>query len=122
MLNPIAAGLAGLSLVWAFLAWCCASRVLEIVRPDNLFSVLPLVNLFVTDHGEQLTFLTLLLSSLAAWVVFWLDLALVLIASKRVVDYTNNVFNAHIGNAVWIGLAGAVSLSVPLAVLICVRS
>jgi hypothetical protein len=55
------------------------------------------------------TFLTLFLSSLAGWIAFALDLALVLVARNRINDYTEDVFSGHIGNAVWLALAGAVS-------------
>ena len=54
-------------------------------------------------------FFTLFLSALTAWIAFALDLALALVARKRINDFTNDVFSAHIGNAVWIALAGAVS-------------
>lgn len=60
---------------------------------------------------EIFTFLTLFLSSLMAWIAFWLNLALVLVARKRINDYTDGVFTGHIGNALWISLAGAVALT-----------
>jgi hypothetical protein len=54
---------------------------------------------------------------LAAWVAFWLDVALILIARKRINHYTNGAFSAHIGNAFWLSLAGAVRHPFPLIYL-----
>ncbi|WVQ78845.1 hypothetical protein IAT38_000936 [Cryptococcus sp. DSM 104549] len=96
LLNPIAAGLAGISLITSFFAWFCASRAWEII-----------------------TFLTLLLSSFAAWIAFWLDLAIVLVARARIKKYTDGLVVGHFGNAVWIGLAGAVCLSVAICLAGC---
>jgi hypothetical protein len=50
----------------------------------------------------QATFLTLFLGSLAGWITFALDLALVLVARNRINDYTytNDALSGHIGNAV----------------------
>ena len=53
--------------------------------------------------------ITLPLAALFGWIAFALNIALVLVARKRVEDYTNNVFNADIGAAVWLSLVGAVS-------------
>jgi hypothetical protein len=47
-----------------------------------------------------------------AWVVWFLDLALVLVARKRIKDVTNGALTGHIGNAVWMGLAAAVRKSI----------
>jgi hypothetical protein len=45
-----------------------------------------------------------------AWLVWFLDLALVLVARKRINDYSNGALTGHIGNAVWMGLAAAVGI------------
>lgn len=58
---------------------------------------------------RQLTFITLMLASLMAWLVWFLDLALVLVARKRINSFTNGALTGHIGNALWLGLAAAVS-------------
>ena len=100
ILNAVAAGAAGISLFFAFFAWFCASRVMEIVRVD-----------FVILAHKQFLFITLFGSSLIGWIAFWLDLALILVARKRIGDYTDGAFSGHIGNALWIALAGAVRLT-----------
>jgi hypothetical protein len=46
-----------------------------------------------------------------AWLVWFLDLALVLVARKMINSFTDGALTGHIGNAVWMGLAAAVSLS-----------
>ncbi|KAK4690034.1 hypothetical protein P7C73_g35, partial [Tremellales sp. Uapishka_1] len=96
ILNPIACGLAGISLLLAFVAWLFGWRIFEI-----------------------LTLLTLFLSALLAWIVWAIDLALVLIARHRIKDYSNNVFTGHIGNAVWLGLAAAIILSFAICTATC---
>lgn len=53
-------------------------------------------------------FITLFFSSFAAWIAFWLNLALVLVAHKRIEDYTSDTLSGHIGNGLWMSLAGAV--------------
>ena len=58
---------------------------------------------------NQLTFVTLLLATALAWLVWFLDLALVLVARNRIKDASNGALVGHIGNAVWMGLAAAVS-------------
>jgi len=58
---------------------------------------------------NQLTFVTLLLATSLAWLVWFLDLALVLVARNRIKDVSNGALVGHIGNAVWMGLAAAVS-------------
>jgi hypothetical protein len=103
VINAIAAGLAGLSAIFALLAYFCSSRAMEIVR----FAT-PISRSVKADI--QLTFITLLLSALMAWLVWFLDLALVLVARKRINDYSNGALTGHIGNAVWMGLAAAVGI------------
>ena len=58
----------------------------------------------------QLLFLTLLVSTIAGWIAFWLDLALVLIAKARIWDATDGIVQGYIGDALWLALAGVVSL------------
>jgi hypothetical protein len=43
-----------------------------------------------------------------AWVAFWLDLGMVLYARHQVNTFNDGKITAHIGNAVWLALAGAV--------------
>ncbi|KAL7424671.1 hypothetical protein Q5752_000355 [Cryptotrichosporon argae] len=88
VLNAIACGLAGLSLFFAFFAYCCASRLLEI-----------------------LTLLVLVIAQIAAWLSFALDLALALVARHKIRDYTDDAFTGQLGNAIWLALGGAVALS-----------
>lgn len=59
---------------------------------------------------DKLTFVTLLLAASLAWLVWFLDLALVLVARNRIKDASNELLVGHIGNAVWMGLAAAVSI------------
>ncbi|WVR03738.1 hypothetical protein IAU60_000733 [Kwoniella sp. DSM 27419] len=96
VLNAIACGLAGLSMLMAFLAWFCASRVWEI-----------------------LTFSSLLLSALAAWIAWALDLALALVTAHRIRDATDDVYDGDVGSAVWLALVGAVVLSLAICLAGC---
>jgi hypothetical protein len=110
VLNAVAAGFAGLSAIFALLAWFCASRAMEIVsfplgHCSSIMKVWSGPGLTVL----QLTFITLLLAAMIAWLVWFLDLALVLVARNRINDYTNEALTGHIGNGLWLGLAGAVS-------------
>jgi len=89
VLNPIAAGLAGISLFFAFFAWLASSRFLEIV-----------------------TFLIVTLAGLCAWIAFWLDLALALVGKHRIKDHTHGAYDGHLGRAIWVALAGAIVLSI----------
>ncbi|ORY29817.1 SUR7/PalI family-domain-containing protein [Naematelia encephala] len=96
ILNTIAAGVAGVSLFFAFFAWFCSSRFMEIF-----------------------TFLTLLVSSVVAWVAFWLDIGLALVARHMIGDVTNKAFTGHLGNGIWMALAGALSLSFAICLAGC---
>ncbi|KAK8861663.1 hypothetical protein IAR55_002486 [Kwoniella newhampshirensis] len=96
LVNVIACGLSGISLFTSFFGWFCASRAMEIV-----------------------TFLTLFLSALSAWLAFALDVALALIARHRIRHYTNRQFEGHIGNAVWLALAAAVALTLAIFLAGC---
>ncbi|WWC88079.1 uncharacterized protein L201_002983 [Kwoniella dendrophila CBS 6074] len=88
ILNAIAAGFAGLSLIWSFFAWFFASRGWEIF-----------------------TFISLFFSVLTAWLAWALDLALALVARHRIEDASNDILDAKIGNGVWLALAGAIALT-----------
>ncbi|WRT65784.1 uncharacterized protein IL334_002733 [Kwoniella shivajii] len=96
ILNAIAAGLAGLSLIWSFFAWFFSSRAWEII-----------------------TFLSLFLSALTGWLAFALDLALALVARHRIEDASNDILEARIGNGVWLALGGAVSLTFAICLAGC---
>ncbi|KAI9632738.1 SUR7/PalI family-domain-containing protein [Dioszegia hungarica] len=96
VLNPIAAGFAGISFIFALLAWLASSRVAEI-----------------------LCFLTLFFTSLAAWVAFALDISIALVARKRVEDYTRDVFDARLGAGVWLALAAAILLTLAICAAGC---
>lgn len=113
VVNAIAAGLAGFSLLFAFFAWFSASRILEIVSSGSGYPSFPFswFTKGCTRHAElQLTFFSLLLSGVVGWLAFWLDLALVLIVRKKVNDQSGSGgFTGHIGNATWMALGGMVS-------------
>ncbi|OCF40056.1 hypothetical protein I317_06131 [Kwoniella heveanensis CBS 569] len=96
ILNVITCGLAGISLVLSFFAWCCSSRAMEI-----------------------LTFISLIFAAFASWLSFALDLALALVTRNRIEDYTNDLFTGEIGNAVWIALGGAVALTLAICLAGC---
>ncbi|WWC68554.1 uncharacterized protein I206_102483 [Kwoniella pini CBS 10737] len=96
ILNAIAAGLAGLSLIWSFFAWLCSSRGWEIF-----------------------TFVSLFFAVISAWLAWALDLALALVARHRIEDASNDVLDARIGNGVWIALGGAVALTLALCFAGC---
>ncbi|OCF75086.1 hypothetical protein I204_03935 [Kwoniella mangroviensis CBS 8886] len=96
ILNAIAAGFAGLSLVWSFFAWLCASRGWEIF-----------------------TFISLFFSVLTAWLAWALDLALALVARHRIEDASDDVLDARIGNGVWLALGGAVAVTLALCFAGC---
>lgn len=57
----------------------------------------------------KVTFLTLLLASLAGWIAFALNLALGLVARNRIRDWSNDTLDGRLGNAIWMSLGGAVS-------------
>ena len=106
VVNPIAAALAGFSLIWAFCAWFCSSRAFAIVRGSFLDSA-------CRTKGEsdcQVTFITLLLSDLFGWIAFAVDVALAVIARNRMRDAFQ--VDGTIGNGVWMAFGGAVSRSV----------
>ncbi|WWC60403.1 uncharacterized protein I303_102975 [Kwoniella dejecticola CBS 10117] len=96
ILNAIAAGFAGLSLIWSFFAWFCSSRGWEIF-----------------------TFISLFFSVLSGWLAWALDLALALVARHRIEDASNDVLDARIGNGVWLALGGVVALTLALCFAGC---
>lgn len=96
ILNAIAAGFAGISLIFALLAFIFSSRIVEII-----------------------TFITLVLSSFVGFVAFWVDLAVVLVGRSRVNSYTNGVYQGHIGNAFWMALGGMIALILALCFTGC---
>lgn len=96
ILNAITAGFAGISLIFALLAFIFSSRIVEII-----------------------TFITLVLSSFIGFVAFWVDLAVVLVGRSRVNSYTNGAFNGHIGNAFWMALGGMIALILALCFTGC---
>ncbi|WVQ65015.1 uncharacterized protein L199_003185 [Kwoniella botswanensis] len=96
ILNAIAAGFAGLSLVWSVFAWLCASRGWEIF-----------------------TFISLFFSVLTAWLAWALDLTLALVARHRIEDASDDVLDARIGNGVWLALGGAVAVTIALCLAGC---
>ena len=102
VINAIAAGLAGISAIFALLAYFCSNRVMEVVSSLD-------VEHCGRKSDDKLTFVTLLLAASLACLVWFLDLALVLVARNRIKDASNGALVGHIGNAVWMGLAAAVS-------------
>ncbi|WVQ77401.1 hypothetical protein IAR50_007086 [Cryptococcus sp. DSM 104548] len=96
VLNPIACGLAGLALFTALFAWLCASRVFEII-----------------------TFFTLCLASLIAWLAFALDLAIAVVARNKINDDGDSVLSASLGNAMWLALVGAILLTLSICLAGC---
>jgi hypothetical protein len=84
-----AAGFALLTLVFAFFAWCCSSRFMEVFA-----------------------FIFAIFASLVAWIAWAVSLALFIIAKKRIESASNGDLDASLGNALWLGLGAAVSLSV----------
>ncbi|ODO04922.1 hypothetical protein I350_05532 [Cryptococcus amylolentus CBS 6273] len=96
VLNPIACGLAGLALFTALFAWLCASRVFEII-----------------------TFFTVCLASLIAWLAFALDLAIPLVARHKINDDDDSILSASLGNAMWLALVGAILLTLSICLAGC---
>ena len=103
IINAIAAGLAGISALFALLAYFCSNRAMEVVSSPCWYNLWE-------EADDKLTFITLLLAASLAWLVWFLDLALVLVARNRIKDASNGLLVGHIGNAVWLGLAAAVSI------------
>jgi len=64
----------------------------------------------------------LLVAASLAWLVWFLDLALVLVARKRINNLTDGALTGHIGNAVWMGLAAAVSHPQCVGSILMIRS
>jgi len=96
VLQPIAAGFAVVSLFFAFFAWCCSSRFMEI-----------------------LAFIFTIFSSIVAWVAWACVMALFEIAKKRIKDNSDGVLSASLGNCIWMGLAAAIALSLALIFTCC---
>jgi hypothetical protein len=87
--DPIAASFAFLTLIFAFFAWCCSSRFMEVIA-----------------------FLFTIFASLVAWIAWVLALALFVIAKKRIESASDGDLDAKLGNALWLGFGAAVGRSV----------
>ncbi|GHJ90324.1 hypothetical protein NliqN6_6726 [Naganishia liquefaciens] len=91
VLQPIAGGFAFLTLIFAFFAWCCSSRFMEVVA-----------------------FLLSLFATLVAWVAWAIALALFVIAKNRIESASDGDLEAKLGNCLWLGLGAAIALSIAM--------
>lgn len=96
ILQPIAAGFAFLTFLFAFLAFCGGSRIFEI-----------------------LAFIMTLLSTVIVWVAWAVAMALFSIARNRVADASDDTLKGSYGAALWLSLAAAICMTLAIIFTCC---
>ncbi|KAJ9099233.1 hypothetical protein QFC21_004113 [Naganishia friedmannii] len=84
--QPLAAISALISLTFAFFAWCCGSRIMEIIA-----------------------MLSTTLASLVAWIAFITAVALFATVKHKIQDASNGDLEVKLGNCLWMSLGAAPS-------------
>lgn len=59
---------------------------------------------------RQLAWVCLLLATLCGWIAFIVNIIFAALTRSRVKNNTNGAYVAKYGNAIWVSLAGAVSV------------